>query len=76
MFSVISKELKRVSCRSVPELLDSIKHCLTGVKVEWVREVVDFWKENASRAVKYQLSKWYSFEMRKRNDQQVVLQKL
>ena len=44
------------------------------VKVTWLRVVVDLWSTLEPRAIAYQLSKWYSFELRKRSsDQQVAI---
>ena len=64
MFSCFARGLKKVSARTVPELDASFAKSFTGVKVVWLRSVVDYWSTIAPRWNKnVSLSRSYSFEL-------------
>ena len=65
MFSLIARALNKVSARSLPELVASIKSSYSGVHVEHVETVVDFWRFIEPRSIEHQLSQKYSFEIQK-----------
>ena len=72
MFSCFARELKRVSARTGDELIASMKRSFNGLRVEWLDTVVDFWSVISTRCIRYQLSKSYSFQIRKNTKGQVV----
>ncbi len=64
MFSCIARSLNKVSARSVPELEASIVSSFEGIKVSWLRTVVNYWTTIAPRWNKFiSLSRSYSFEL-------------
>ena len=41
----------------------SIRRSFTGVHVEWVKDVVDFWSVISDRCIRYKLSGSYAFQI-------------
>ena len=73
MFSCFARQLKKVSARSVPELEASISKSFSGVKVVWLRSVVNYWAARASRWNKaITLKDSYSFEITLRDGRPVM----
>ena len=73
MFSCFARELKKVSARSVPELQASIMKSFSGVKVTWLRSVVNYWAARASRwNTAVTLMGSYSFEITLRGGRPVM----
>jgi len=68
MFYCFARELKKVSTRSVPEL-----ESFSGVKVVWLRSVVNYWAARASRwSTVITLRDSYSFELMLRDGRPVM----
>ena len=73
MFSCFARDLSKVSARSVPELESSITKSFSGVKVAWLRSVVNYWAARASRWIPaVALSQCYSFELTLRDARPVM----
>ena len=73
MFSCFARGLKKVSARSVPELEASITKSFSGVKVVWLRSVVNYWAVRADRwNKKITLMGSYSFELTLRGGRPVM----
>ena len=72
VFSVLSRELNRVSARTIPELVKSFERAYSGITVRTLDAVVNVWHTIGPRCIYYELTKSFSFEIRKNGQGQVV----